>query len=272
MKRNYAIVSISFLLLPIICFAQPSLNTDYFKSVATGDWSALASWQSSHDDITYFPATLVPASTATSILIQNLHTVTISTAGISLKNTTIQSGGILQLTLTAPYTIGGAGDNLVVENGGILLLNFTTLSAPLGTGTALIKTGGKVIANSAGSVAAADAIGDNYLNINSQFTYQDKSIFEWSIANYIFNQTGIQNYFKTPLITDIPILRISTAPIAAFGTSKNNLLNCILEVNAPFNIAGSGIKTFRGGLTGASVINQTAGNIVLPNSTSVLDG
>ncbi len=272
MKKNYAVLSISFLLLPIICFTQPSLNTDYFKSVATGDWSALASWQSSHDDISYFAATLVPTSTATSIRIQNLHTVTVSTGGVSLKNTTIQSGGTLQLTLTAAYTIGGVGDNFVVENGGILLLNFTTLSAPIGSGTALIKTGGKVIANAAGSVAAANAIGDNYLNINSKFIYQDKSVFEWNIVNYIFNKTGAQDYFKTPLITDIPILRISAAPIAAFGTSFNNILNCILEVNAPFNIAGSGIKIFRGGLTGASVINQTDGFITLPNSTSVLDG
>ena len=272
MKRNYVIFAICFLLFPIICFAQPSANTDYFKSAATGDWALLATWQSSHDDITYFPATLIPASTATNILIQNLHTVTISIAGISLKNTTIQTGGTLQLTLTATYTIGGAGDNLVIENGGILLLNFTTLSAPSGSGTALIKTGGKVIANAAGSAAAADAIGDNYLNVNSKFTYQDKSVFEWNIANYIFNKTGAQDYFKTPLTTDIPILRISTAPVAAFGTSSSNILNCILEVNAPFNIGGNGSKTFRGGLTGTSIINQTAGNIVLPNSTSVLDG
>ena len=270
--KNYAIFAICFLLFPIICFAQPSANTDYFKSAATGDWASLATWQSSHDDITYFPATLIPASTATNILIQNLHTVTISTAGISLKNTTIQTGGTLQLTLTTAYTIGGTGDNLVVENGGILLLNFSTLSIPLGSGTALIKTGGKVIANAAGSAVAADAIGDNYLNINSKFTYQDKSVFEWNVANYIFNKISTQDYFKTPFITDIPILRISTAPVATFGTSSNNILNCILDVNAPFNIGGTGSKTFRGGLTGTSVINQTAGNIVLPNSTSVLDG
>ena len=156
MKTFYATLTFLFSLLSIICFAQPSLSTDYFRSFTTGDWAGLPTWQSSHDNITYFPATLIPTSSAISILIQNLHTVTISTSGISLANTSIQSGGILQITSTFVYAIDGAGDNLIVESGGILLLNFTTLSAPAGLGTALIKTGGKVVANAVGGAAGAN--------------------------------------------------------------------------------------------------------------------
>ena len=272
MKTTFVHFLPVLLLLPLLGFGQPSLNTDYFKSSGTGSWNSPTSWQSSHDNITYFPATLAPSSLAAAISIQNLHTVTINSSGVSLINTTIQSGGILEITSPATYSINGAGDNLIVENGGLLLLNFTTVSALSGTGTALIKTGGRVTANAVGSAAAADAIGDNYLNVNSKFTYQDKSIFEWNIATYIFNSTGSKDYFKTPSGTDIPILRISAAPVAAFGTSSANVLNCILEVNAAFSIGGNGVKTFRGGLTGTSTITQTDGFITLPNASAVLDG
>lgn len=272
MKTSFVHFLPVLLLPPLLGFGQPSLNTDYFKSSGTGSWNSSTSWQSSHDNITYFPATLAPSSLAAAISIQSLHIVTINSTGVSLINTIIQSGGTLEITSPATYSIDGAGDNLTVENGGLLLLNFTTVSALSGTGTALIKTGGKVKANAVGSAAGADAIGDNYLNVNSKFTYQDKSIFEWNIAPYIFNSTGLKDYFKTASGTDIPILRISTAPVAAFGTSSANVLNCILEVNATFNIAGSGTKTFRGGLTGTSTINHTAGKISLPNANSVIDG
>lgn len=272
MRTKFVLYVALLLITPVFSFGQTSLSTDYFKSSVTGNWISPSTWQSSHDNITYFPATVAPSSVAASISIQNLHTVTINSPGVSLTNATIQTGGTLEITSTASYSIDGTGDNLIVENGGILLLNFTTLSAPSGTGTALVKTGGKVKANAVGSATSADAIGDNYLNINSKFTYQDKAIFEWNIANHIFNNTSVQNYFKTLSNSDIPILRISTAPIANFGTSSPNMLNCILEVNAPFNIAGSGIKTFRGGLTGTSIINHTAGKISLPNANSVIDG
>ena len=272
MKTTFVHFLSLLLLPPLLGFGQPSLNTDYFKSSGTGSWNSSTSWQSSHDNITYFPATLAPSSLAAAISIQNLHTITINSSGVSLINTAIQSGGTLEITSPATYSIDGAGDNLIVENGGVLLLNFSTVLALSGTGTALIKTGGKVKANAVGNAAGADAIGDNYLNVNSKFTYQDKSVFEWNIATYIFNSTGSKDYFKTPSGTDIPILRISTAPVAAFGTSSANVLNCILEVNAPFNIAGSGIKTFRGGLTGTSTITHTVGKISLPNANSVIDG
>lgn len=272
MKTTFVHFLSLLLLPPLLGFGQPSLNTDYFKSSGIGSWNSSTSWQSSHDNLTYFPATLSPSSLAAAISIQSLNTVTINSTGVSLVNTTIQSGGTLEITSPATYSIDGAGDNLIVENGGVLLLNFTTVSALSGTGTVLIKTGGKVKANAVGSAAGADAIGDNYLNINSKFTYGDKSIFEWNITSNIFNSTGSKDYFKTISGTDIPILRISTAPVAAFGTSSANILNCILEVNAPFNIAGSGTKTFRGGLTGTSTITHTAGKISLPNANSVIDG
>jgi hypothetical protein len=65
MKKMYSIVTCLFLMTPIICFGQLSLSlsTDYFRSAATGDWSTSATWQSSHDNSTYFAATLAPTAT-----------------------------------------------------------------------------------------------------------------------------------------------------------------------------------------------------------------
>lgn len=275
MKIKFVLYVALLLITPVFSFGQTSLSTDYFKSSITGNWISPSTWQSSHDNITYFPATVVPSSVAASISIQNLHTVTISSPGVSLTNTTIQTGGTLEITSTASYSIDGTGDNLIVENGGILLLNFntsTTPASPGGTGTALIKSNGKVIANAVINTSGANALANNYANSTCKFTYSDKSIFEWKIATFILPSTGSVGYFKTLSNTDLPIFRISTAPVVSFGSSTDNMLNCILEVNAPFNIAGNGIKTFRGGLTGISTITQTDGFITLPNASSVLDG
>ncbi len=260
---------------PMLSFGQLSLNTDHFKSAATGNWTSISTWQSSHDKITYFSATLIPSSVSASITIQNLHTATINSSGVSLINTTIQSGGTLELTSTASYSIEGTGDNLIVENGGILLLNFNTSAtpaAPAGTGSALIKTNGKVIANTAINTSGINSIADNYANSTCKFAYADKAIFEWKIANFILPSTGSVGYFKTLLSSDVPIFRISISPVISFGSSTDNMLNCMLEVNSPFNIGGSGTKTFRGGLTGTSIITHTAGKISLPNANSVIAG
>ncbi len=274
MRKIYVPVTLFF--MPIFCFAQPSASTDYFRSTSNGDWSSAATWQSSHDNLIYFAATLVPSSSASGIIIQNLHTVAITTSGVSMINTAVQNGGVLVLSSTASYTIeNGTGDGLMIKNGGTLLLDFslpTTPAIPGGAGTVLIKTGGKVVANAVINEASLNALAVNYAAASSRFTYGDKSIFEWKIANFILPSTGSAAYFKVANSTDLPVFRITTSPIVAFGSSSDNNLHCILEVNAPLSIAGSGVKTFTGGLRGNSAINQTAGIIALPEVACVLDG
>ncbi|MBC7422583.1 MAG: hypothetical protein H7334_03915 [Ferruginibacter sp.] len=274
MRKIYVLVALFF--MPFFCFAQPSASNDYFRSASNGDWSSAATWQSSHDNVSYFAATLVPSSSASGIIIQNLHTVAITTSGVSMINTSVQNGGVLKLSSTAAYTIAdGTGDDLMIENGGTLLLDFSLATKPAipdGAGTALIKPGGKVVADAANNAASLNALAAIYAAAGSRFTYGDKSIFEWKIAGLILPSNNSAAYFKVANNTDLPIFRITTPPIVAFGSSSDNNLHCILEVNAPLNIAGSGVKTFTGGLRGISTITQTDGVIALPDAACVLDG
>ena len=61
-----------------------SLATHYFRSIATGDWSAPATWESSpvsdFSSGVISPATLAPDDNAKTITIRNTHNVTINSA------------------------------------------------------------------------------------------------------------------------------------------------------------------------------------------------
>ncbi len=91
-----------------VTFADPSLATDYFRSnVAAGDWATAGSWQSSHDNVTWSAATLVPDANSSGVLIRNGHNITVST-NVTTDDTTVEATG--QITVSSTGT-------LVIANG-----------------------------------------------------------------------------------------------------------------------------------------------------------
>lgn len=72
-----------------------SAATDYFRSVASGDWNTLATWQSSADSATWIAATLVPGATAAHVVIQSPDSVYLTIALTTTQNLTVLSGGII---------------------------------------------------------------------------------------------------------------------------------------------------------------------------------
>lgn len=98
-----------------------SAATDYFRSVASGDWATLATWQSSPDSVSWIAATLIPGAAAAHVVIQSPDSVYLTGARTSI-NLTVMSGGIIDagafaLTLTnrlnllgtASFYQGGSG-------------------------------------------------------------------------------------------------------------------------------------------------------------------
>lgn len=73
--------------------AAVTVATDYFRSVASGDWATLATWQSSSDSTNWIAATLVPGATASHVTIQSPDSVWISGARTTI-NLTVNSGAI----------------------------------------------------------------------------------------------------------------------------------------------------------------------------------
>jgi hypothetical protein len=112
-----------------------SLATDYFRSKATGNWSNVATWESSTDNTNWITATLVPDVSAAAVTVLSGHTVTvdqIASAGLL----TINSGARLTLnsgnTLTASTfninsnAANGTGTFVDLNTGGGLTVSGTT--------------------------------------------------------------------------------------------------------------------------------------------------
>ena len=123
-KTNY-----SGVLLDDYSLEAISTPTDYFRSLKSGNWDDIATWQSSIDNTNWINATLAPTSTATSINIQNGHEVTVDATTTS-SILTVNAGG--QLTLNANKALStnqlniesntGNGTGTFVDKGGTLTI------------------------------------------------------------------------------------------------------------------------------------------------------
>lgn len=141
-KTNY-----SGVLLDDYSLEAISTQTDYFRSLASGNWDNISTWQSSIDNTSWINATVAPTSTATSINIRNGHEVTVDATATS-SILTIDAGG--QLTLNASKILttnelniesnAGNGTGTFVDKGGTLniystnnlLQNYGFETAPAG--------------------------------------------------------------------------------------------------------------------------------------------
>lgn len=111
-----------------------SSATDYFRSAASGNWSAATTWESSADNSTWIPATLSPDANSASISIRNGHNVTIDVASGG-DQLTVNTGGIL--TLGTNFTLAnGTGADLTINAGGELDAGTNQVT---GAGDALIN-------------------------------------------------------------------------------------------------------------------------------------
>lgn len=77
--------------------------TDYFRSATTGAWANLSTWESSNDSTNWIPATLIPGSTASHVVVRNPDSVYLTTNRNTI-NLTILSGAAFDaasFTMTA---------------------------------------------------------------------------------------------------------------------------------------------------------------------------
>jgi len=81
-----------------------TLATDYFRTVASGDWATQAIWESSNDSIAWIPATLIPGALASHVTIQSPDSVWLGVNRTTI-NLTLQSGSVMNaLTFTMTVT------------------------------------------------------------------------------------------------------------------------------------------------------------------------
>ncbi|MBK7123515.1 MAG: T9SS type A sorting domain-containing protein [Chitinophagaceae bacterium] len=238
--------------------------TDHFRSVQSGDWSSLSTWQSSPDLVTWAAATLIPDNLANTISIRNGHTVTVSTSQ-SMDQVTIDNGGILLYSGGMLTVNDGAGDDITVQNGGVFTLAVNATPPDfLATATANILTGGILRVSATGITFAGTGVHAN------NFIYQHASVLEYT-PTMPFATSGV-TYFPNVNALTIPIFR-TTGNIGFAGAIANTLINGVFEANGNITFDNSGTKTFRNGITGTGNVNgSTSGKFIINGSTAILGG
>jgi len=242
-------------------FSSP---TDYFRSVQTGDWDILTTWESSPDNATWSAATLVPNSGANTVSIRAGHTVTFN-INLDIDQVVIESGGILIHFGNGMLISDGPGDDIDVKSGGI----FTLASAsnpPVffsGLATTNISTGGILRVSAAGLTFPGTGVNA------SNYIYQDASVLEYTPA-LAFASAGV-TFFPNVNATTIPIFR-TTNNVGIVGGTAATTFNGLFEANGNITFQGTGIKTFRNGITGTGNINGSGSGKFLINGTTAKFG
>lgn len=267
-----------------LCSSSPN---DYFRSRTSGDWSAVATWESSATGTagTWINATLTPTSSAKTISIRNSHTIT-TTVSVTIDETVIESGGILinQMPTSNQLTIandGSAAYDLEIQSGGMYHILSTlgySLYQTIGSGaTIVIRTGGMIRVGD-GTVFAGS---NNHLlaATATSYVWENGSVFEWN-SRGAFTTSGV-TFFPDADNNTIPVFRM-TNPIASVAVGAGSPNNTI--INGLFESAGQGViwqnsatRTFRNGITGSGFVDgvngtNPSGKFIINGVTGVLGG
>ena len=121
-----------------------SISSDYFRSVASDNWNSTATWESSHDNSSWIPATLTPTSAANTITIRNGDIVTVS-ANVTVDQVVVDASGTVIVANGITLTIAdGTGVDFTVN--GTLRNGTGTANSAGGT----ITTTGALVFNDGG--------------------------------------------------------------------------------------------------------------------------
>lgn len=242
----------------ILVGTPPSNPTGFFRSKQNGNWNNPGTWQASTDGMTWADATLFPTSDANTITILPTHTVNV-TADVTIDQTVIAPGGVINYTGGTITLNDGAGDDLIIQGdagigvGGVFNHNGgSTMNVPVDA-TVRIQTAGilRVSSNAAG-------IGDAYAGngSNLKFIYEDAAVFNW---NTTLTFTSDNQVYFLDAGTATPIFLI-TANVGSIGANDPTTFNGLLLLDGgSISFQNAGLKTFRNGITGIGTVTQTAG-------------
>ncbi len=206
----------------------------YYRSVASGNWTALATWESSPDNIIWNPAVMIPTEFSRTITIRSSHIVTVS-SNIRLDETIIDNGGTLNWTAGVITVVAGAGvdlqaDGTISDNSPSNVAFNVGASWTLGANGTMIKT----------SAGSANNWRDNYnlgiVNIPST-------------ASWYIRKTGVPNPSVSTVSMYYPNLFIENNTAGtwlAAGSSgfQGNTTNTVIKGNMDVGATGSSFVEF----------------------------
>lgn len=238
--------------------------TDYFRSVQTGDWGTLTTWESSPDNATWTAATLIPTSAANVISIRAPHTVTVST-NQDMDQVIVENNAILEHNGGTLTVNDGPGDDIIIQFASIFHINVNPgpVFSPA-TATININANAMLRLSVTGLTGAGTGVNA------SNYIYGHSTILEYTPSTF-FSTSGV-TYFPNVNAATIPIFRI-TNNIGPVGAIDNTVFNGIFEAFGNIAFQNSGTKTFRNGITGTGNIDgSTSGKFILNGNTAYLGG
>lgn len=241
-----------------------SSHTDYYRSVATGNWGSVSTWESSPDNTNWISATLSPTHLANTITIQSSHTVTIA-ASVSADQVLIMGGGVLNHSLGTFTIEDGTGSDIDIN--GIFILS-SAANAPVfnGSATCNVATGGILRVSATGLTGVGAGVNAN------NYVYQDQSVLEYTLTTP-FSASGV-TYFPNVNASTIPTLRVTAVIGLSVGGTSNTIINGLFECNGAAIWESSGTKTFRNGIIGSGSVTAlaTSGKFIINGTTAKLGG
>lgn len=270
------LVMLLFVWQTLPSFAQSGY---FYRSRTSGSWSTAGSWEwSTTVNGTYSTATTAPNNTANSIVIQNGHTITI-TSNVTLDETTIQSGGVLRWEENTLSINNGSGDDLTIA--GVFEDARNSATLPTMSPGSMISVASNGILRVLVEKNNKDGYAGNQNgSLVNNITWQNGSVFDWAV-NQIFADDAV-TYFPNAAAGAIPVFRITgqPGPFPEVGTTGFISINGLLEVNKDMTLAGSGLKTLRNGIIGSASltmkldgdVNKTCGKLLINGATSIIGG
>lgn len=225
-----------------------------YRSVATGNWNAIGTWEFSADNgLNWNPAIATPSSTDGTINIRNPHVVTL-TQTITADQLTVEIGGTLVLSQNITIADGATTDMDVY---GTLDCNSLIVS---GAGSVSIESGAQLIMESPDGITASGSTGNiqtTTRTFNSGANYKYNGTSAQVTGNglpAIVNNLTIENSAGVSLSGAVTINGTLTSTTGALSIGSTTLT--FQNSNTPI-IRTSGTITTS---TGSNLIFGTAGN------------
>lgn len=260
-------------------FTFASLSSDYFRSQTSGNWGATSTWQSSHDNVTWGNATLIPTSTANSITVMETHTVSVA-AGVTIDQTIVN--GTLNVNSGVTLSIAnGTGTDLDIN--GTMYVNGTLSNNGLidssSEAAMRFEAGSNYIhknTTDAGTIPGATWDLDSTCNITGYTTNTSApGGLNQAFGHFVWNCPGQSSGINTKgSLTDIggdfTVASTGTGVLYLAGTTGETSPN--IAIDGDFILTGGTLCLTDG--SGAPEVhvsgnyNQTAGELVLCDSAS----
>jgi len=245
------------------------ISSAYFRSKQNGNWNQTSSWETSNDNSNWSDATTTPNSSSNIITIRNGHTINI-TELVTIDQTVIESGGILNYSADSLVIADGDGDDLTIYG---TFKHSVSKYAPYSAGATIrVKTGGILEVNNNG-------ISASHYGISNQIYYENGATYYWNVSSGAQFITSNVTYFPNSTVNEIPVFRVNTPDIyVGAGAPNPTTINGIFQVDAnTVYWQYEGIKTFRNGIRGSGNIVQrsdanTCGQFIISGTNAELGG